>query len=168
LVVAATAVFVVGTSIERHESKREAAPGREASGHGEAGSSAGGESSAQHAAEGTPGAHETHAELNPLGIDIEAPGFVALAAVLSLGLVAAGWWRLRWVALLLALAAMMLVFGALDVREVFHQHDEARAGLASLAGVVAALHFAAAALAGVIAATGHGSSGPAPAATMGA
>jgi hypothetical protein len=42
---------------------------------------------------------------------------------------------------------MTVAFAALDVREVFHQADEDDGGLALLAGVVAALHLAAAALA---------------------
>ena len=168
LVVSATAAFVVGTSIERHRSKTEATPAAQSGGHNEAGSTSGGESAGEHAAEGTSGAHEKHAELKPLGIDIEAPAFVALAAVVSLGLAAGAWWRPRWVALLLVLAVTLLLFGALDVREVFHQHDEARTDLAILAAGVAALHVAAAAVAGAMAATARGSEGPAPAATMGA
>jgi hypothetical protein len=38
----------------------------------------------------------------------------------------------------------MIAFAALDLREVFHQIDESEAGLAVLAGPVAALHIAAA------------------------
>ena len=41
----------------------------------------------------------------------------------------------------------MVVFAALDVREVIHQLDEDNGGLALLAGVVAGLHLAAAAVA---------------------
>ena len=48
-------------------------------------------------------------------------------------------------------AAAMLVFAALDVREVFHQVDESRTGLAVLAGVVAALHLGAATAIGLLA-----------------
>jgi hypothetical protein len=67
----------------------------------------------------------------------------------------AGWWRPRWVLLLVVVATTMLVFSALDVREVFHQRDEARTGLAVLAGVVAALHLAAAAVAGFMGRRAH-------------
>jgi hypothetical protein len=38
----------------------------------------------------------------------------------------------------------MLVFAALDVRELVHQIDESKGGLAVLAGVVAVCHLAAA------------------------
>jgi hypothetical protein len=44
-------------------------------------------------------------------------------------------------------AVAMVAFGALDVREVIHQANESRTGLAVLAGLVAALHLAAALLA---------------------
>jgi len=47
----------------------------------------------------------------------------------------------------------MVMFGALDIREVFHQHDEAKTGLAVLAGIVAALHLAAAGVGGRMART---------------
>jgi hypothetical protein len=107
-----------------------------------------GESAAHRAAEG---AHpETHAELKPLGVDIEAVPFVALAAVVSLGLGVAAWLRPRRLPLLLFVAATMLAFALLDVREVFHQRDESQTALAVLAGVVAALHLGAASVAGVM------------------
>ena len=41
----------------------------------------------------------------------------------------------------------MVVFAVVDVREVFHQLDEDKDGLALLAALVAALHLAAAAVA---------------------
>ncbi len=104
------------------------------------------------AARGAQGAsRETHAELKPLGVDIEAVPFVVMAALVSLGLAAAAWWRPRWLPLLVVVAGAMLAFTALDVREVFHQNDEGQAGLAVLAGVVAAVHLAAAIVAGVMA-----------------
>jgi hypothetical protein len=70
-----------------------------------------------------------------------------LATLGSLLLVAA---VLRWphsAALLALVALAMLAFAALDVREVTHQLDEDRAGVAILAAGVAILHLAAAALA---------------------
>jgi hypothetical protein len=89
-------------------------------------------------------------ELKPLGIDIEAAPFVALAAAVSLALALGAWLRPGWVPLLVAIAAAMLVFGALDVREVFHQSEESRTGLVILAAVIAGLHFGAAAVAGMM------------------
>jgi hypothetical protein len=130
LVVAATAAFVVGVALER---------GRE-SGHHEQGAFEAAERSSA----------ESREELRPLGVDLEAWPFVALAAVASLALAAAAFARPRAVAPLALGAAAMLVFAALDVREVVHQVDEDAEGLALLAGTIAALHLAAAAVAGIM------------------
>jgi hypothetical protein len=92
-----------------------------------------------------------HAELKPLGVNVEAVPFVALAVASSIALVLAVWVRPRMVLLLLAMAGAMLVFGLLDIREVSHQSDEARTGLAVLAAGIAALHLAAALVASVMA-----------------
>jgi Flp pilus assembly protein TadB len=107
-----------------------------------------GESAAHRKAEG---AHtDTHAELKPLGIDIEAAPFVALAAAASLLLALGAWLRPRWLLLLVTIAGAMLVFAALDVREVFHQSDESKTGLAVLAGFVALFHLGAGVVAGLM------------------
>jgi hypothetical protein len=143
LIVLATAGFVVGTSIERHDSRSE----RSSPSSGETS----GESAETHAAE-TTGSGETHKELRPLGVNIEAVGFVVLASLASLGLAALGYTRPRWLLGLAAIAVAMIIFGALDVREAFHQSDESRTGLVVLAACIAALHFAAAALAGAMSA----------------
>jgi hypothetical protein len=71
--------------------------------------------------------------------------------LISLALAALGWVRPRWLLGLVAIAAAMAVFGALDVREAFHQSDESRTGLAVLACVIAALHLAATVVAGAMA-----------------
>jgi Flp pilus assembly protein TadB len=176
LIVLATIGFVIGTAIERNagESTHETAAHVKAEGQSpESHREGSSESEATHAAEGASGegtatesgSHERHAELKPLGVDIEAAPFVALAAAASLALALGGWLRPHLVILLFALAAAMAVLAALDVREVFHQSDESRTGLAALAGVIAALHLGAAVAAGVMGQRSH--SGPAaPAATM--
>ena len=103
------------------------------------------------AAHGGEAAHEAaHAEFKPLGVDIEAVPFVALAVLVSLGLAGAAWLRPRWLALLVVVAATMLAFAGLDVREVFHQQDESRTGSALLAAAIAALHLGAAGVAGLM------------------
>jgi hypothetical protein len=61
----------------------------------------------------------------------------------------------------------MVVIGVLDVREAFHQSDENQTGLVIPAAVIAALHFAAASCAAVMAAR-SGVAGAAPARTMAA
>ena len=57
----------------------------------------------------------------------------------------------RLPAVLLAVAAIALAWAAIDVREVAHQLDESRTGIAAVAIVVAIMHLAAALLAGAIA-----------------
>ncbi len=144
LIALSTAGFVVGTTIERGQRESHTAPAateRHTESGGEAGGEAGGESTAKLAAEAG-----GHAEYRPFGIDIEAIPFIVLAALSSLALAALAWVRPAWLpGLLLAVAAMAL-FAVLDVREVVHQSDEGRTGLAVLAGLVAALHAAAAAI----------------------
>jgi hypothetical protein len=150
LLVVSTVAFVVGVSIERSsaDTHAESAPAAES---GEAG-----EGSAEHAEEA--GADEGHAEAAQpkadedgsesfFGLDYEATPFVALAAAFSLALAAAVWLRPRWALLFGAVAVGMVLFAALDVREVVHQLDESKGGLAVLAGVVAVCQLAAGALA---------------------
>jgi len=173
LVIAATAAFVVGVSIERgnepaqHAASEAAAPANETQ-------EAGGEGEAQHAegesAEGATNAAEPHAELRPLGIDVEAWPFVAAAALASLGLAAGAWLRPRLTPLLTLVAVAMPAFAVLDVREVFHQTDIDESALAALAGAVAALHLAAAAMAAAMALRSRSSVAPStgPAGTMAA
>lgn len=168
----ATIGFVVGTSIERHNARHESSAQLKAEGttstdpgggetpaeHGAEGAKtttspspeSGGESPASHAAKGasSPVAMETHKELRPLGINVEAVPFIILAAFASLALAAGAWLRPRWVGMLVVLALAMLIFGVLDIREVAHQSDESQTGLGVLAGAIAALHLAAAVVAG--------------------
>jgi hypothetical protein len=176
LIALATIAFVIGTSIERHNSTHESAAQLRAEGAASksAAPSEGGESAATHAAEGgnpestkgsaTPAGGgesaathaaethsdaqtESHEELRPLGVNIEAVPFIVLAAPASLALAALGWARPRWLLGLATIATAMIVFGVLDVREAFHQSDENQTGLVILAAVIAALHLAAAATA---------------------
>jgi hypothetical protein len=165
LIVLATAAFVVGTVIERNstgesghhdETALPTAPTGESGASAEAGNAeTGGESAATHAKENTATStattEEPHAELRPLGIDLEAWPFVTLAAVTSLTLAVAAWLRPRAVALLTLVAVAMLAFAALDIREVVHQLDINNSALAAMAGAIAALHLAAVATAAVIA-----------------
>jgi hypothetical protein len=148
LIVAAGALFVAGVSIER---------GDERAHHVEAGEfapesvqQAGMEEEAETAGE----------ELRPLGVDVEAWPFVAIAGLLSLALAIAVWLRPRSDSLLIAVGLAMLVFAVLDIREVFHQADIDETGLAVLSAVIAALHLAAAALAGRMAMATRGASSP--------
>jgi disulfide bond formation protein DsbB len=155
LVLAATAAFVIGVAVERSsgEANHHDAPPAAASGS-EGTSEAGGETAGEHAnvtSEGTTAGGETRAELRPLGIDVEAWPFVALAALASVGLAAGAWLQPGSAPLLGVVALAMLVFAALDAREVFHQADIDENALAVLAGVVAALHATAAVVAAAMA-----------------
>jgi len=119
LVLASTAGFVVGTSIER---------------------SSGGEAHAESA--GEPGeAAESGRE------SLESTPLVSAATALPLALAVAIWLRPAWRPLLLPVALAMVAFALLDLRELFHQVDGRDTGLALVAAAVAGLHLAAAAVA---------------------
>ena len=170
LIVVATAGFVIGTTVERHNAHHESAVQVRSESDGAHAAETGGETPATHAAEEggeSPSAHaaEQHKELRPLGVDIEAVPFVVLAALVSLALAGVGWARPHWRVGLVVIAVVMLVFGALDVREAFHQSDENQTGLVILAIAIAALHFAAAAVASAMAARSE-AAGTARAGTM--
>lgn len=155
LIVLATVGFVVGTSIERHNRARESPAHVNAEGGG--GESAahveGGGSPAHTKAEGGVGERPASRaeESRLLGVDIEAVPIVVLASVGSLALAGLAWVRPRWLVGLAIVVAAMTAFGALDVREVFHQSDEGHRGLAVLAAVIAVLHFGALSVAGLMA-----------------
>jgi hypothetical protein len=94
---------------------------------------------------------------------------VAAAALASLALAAGAWLRPTLTPLLTLVVVAMLTFAALDVREVVHQADINENGLALLAGVVATLHLAAAAVAAAMASRSRAPSAAAgPAGTMAA
>jgi len=111
-----------------------------------------GESGAKHAGEGggseTAATHasETHSE-KLLGLNPEATSLVVAAVIASLLLALAIWFRPEQTLLFLLVAAAMLLFAALDIREAIHQSDESNSGLEVLASVIALLHLAAGGLA---------------------
>jgi hypothetical protein len=157
LIVAATALFVVGAAVERGQRDEHAEPAAGAVAEPEQGES---REEAEHQAEPATaerGAHEESSE-EILGVNPESPGLVAAAAIASLLIAAAAW---RWFGrdrVLWLVAAAMIAFAALDVREVAHQIDESRSGVAALAALVAALHLAAAGLAAYAASSSRTSS----------
>lgn len=142
LIVIAAVAFAIGVSLEDGEgqegSAEEAAQVEVGEGDGEGAEVAG-------------GVGETRAESSEseelLGIDLESTPLVVLAVVSSLALAAAVWLRPDLSALVLVVGVAMLGFAVLDVREVFGQLDESNSGLALLAGLIAATHGAAAAIA---------------------
>jgi hypothetical protein len=158
VVLAATVAFVVGTALERDggESPASQRVESEGSSHIEGAAQTRREGEESHTQAGQNGS-----ELRAVGVDLEGAPFVALAAVASIGLALAAW-RRPSATVLLVLAAAMLAFAALDVREVAHQLTESRTGLAVLAGAVAVLHAAAATVAGRLARPLSATRGPRP------
>jgi hypothetical protein len=129
LLVVSAAIFFVGTRAETgtgdaHASERL---------HSETG-----ESAEEHASEG----HAAESDATLFGVDLEATGFVVAAVVFSLVLAGlALWTRMRWV--LLGIAVVALVFAVFDARELLHQIDESRTGIALAAGAAGLLHVGA-------------------------
>jgi hypothetical protein len=160
LLVASAILFLVGSTIERNNRHHEQTPavqtGLSESGEGtktgepehsksESGS---GESNGTE----TGHAEASHAEAGAkiLGVNTESLTLSIVAVVLSL-LHAAAIWLRRWGKLvLLAVIGFGLVFAAGDAREVVHQLDESNNGLAAVASILIALHFAVVALAGLL------------------
>jgi hypothetical protein len=162
LIAVATAELVIGVVLERntgdkHHSETSNAVSAESNGseaeHTEEGAGEGEAHAEGGEAEESHNAHEAsggESDATVLGVDLESTPFVILAALASVGLAAAAWARPGWLPLLVAIGLTMAVFAALDVREVAHQLDENRDGLALLAGVVAALHLSVVAVATAI------------------
>jgi len=169
----ATVAFVIGTAVERNSGEshgaEKAGETAQHEGGGEGGHAEGGAGEAGERAPGEtrPAAQpEHHSELTPPGIDIETAPFVALTALASIALAATAWLRPHAIPLLVVVALAMLAFAALDIQEVVHQSDEARTGLAILAGFVAALHLAAPALATLMVRAARDPAGRRPAAPL--
>jgi cytochrome b561 len=84
-----------------------------------------------------------------LGADIESTPLIVVAVLAGLALSAAAASDLRRRrAFLLVVVVIALAWDALDLRELLHQIDESREGLAAVAIVVAVLHLLAATVAG--------------------
>ena len=130
LLVASTALFAVGVSMERsrEDTHAEVRSASEASEPGHAD-----ESEASESAEGE----------RIAGVDVESDALLAVAVAVGLALAAAMLTRAGEArAFLLAVAVMALLWAFLDAREVIHQLDESQTAVALVAAVVAALHLA--------------------------
>jgi hypothetical protein len=147
----ATAVIAAGAIAERSDSHAEPA-GTQAHEESEGATGEAGEETAG-AGERRPAGDEAAHSEELLGVDTESAPLIALAVVAGLGLAAAAASSLgRRSGVLAAIVLVMLVWTALDVREVVHQLDESRTGIAVAAIIAAVLHLTAAVLAGVLAA----------------
>ena len=102
---------------------------------GESGAESGTESGAVHAAQG--------GSESLLGVNPESISLVVAAVLLSV-LLAVLVLTVGSPLVAVAITATMVAFTALDVREIAHQLNESRPGVASLAAVVALLHLLAA------------------------
>jgi hypothetical protein len=143
LLIVAAALFVIGVTSERDEDTHSDEPTSETGEHDEATEAdEGTETPTAEPAEGETGENEVRV----LGIDVESPLAIAAAVVVSV-LLAGVVWRRPTRRLLVVIAVVAAAFAVLDIAEVVHQVDENRTGLALLAGVIAAAHAAAAALA---------------------
>jgi hypothetical protein len=150
LLVAATILFVVGTSMERSQARtgeqQEASaverPAGEAGEHreseaAEGQSGAATEGNDEHASSG-----ESGEEL--VGINPESAGLTAVVAAVSLLLAARLIVRPRRGQLVAVVVVVGLAFAALDVREGIHQANESNTGLLAIALVTGLLHLGAA------------------------
>jgi hypothetical protein len=141
LLILSGVLFGIATTIERGEKDEHAASeGGESHEHAE-GTSEEGEA---HFEEPSP--HDEESDESILGVDIESPLFVGLGVALTVVLAALVWLRPER-GILWAVALFAVTFALLDLRELLHQVDEERTRLATLAGVIAAIHVSVAVLA---------------------
>ncbi len=153
LLVAATILFVVGTTIERSQANTgahqeanavEQQPAGEAAEHNEAEAAKGQANTAAEGVEQHRSTGESGEEL--LGINPESAGLTAVVTVVSLLLAALLVVR-PGKGLLVTVVVVGLVFAALDVREVAHQANESNAGLLVMALITGLLHLSVAVVA---------------------
>ena len=128
LLIAAAALFAIGVAREG-DSHSEKSVSTESAEHNESGEEAG------HAATESP---ET-----VLGLNLESTP-LAIGAVLASVALAVATWRTNHKLVLLAAGLFAIAFAVLDIAELAHQVNKSATGLAVLAGVIAALHLAAA------------------------
>ena len=142
LLVATAILFAIGVAAEG-DSHAGAAEGVEQPDvhSSEGGASEAAERRAAESAESHADEAEGGEDTRVLGVDLEAPGPVTAAIVLSVVL-AAGLWLTGRRDVAVAAIVAALVFAIFDIGEIVHQFDESRSGLAVLAGVVAAGHLA--------------------------
>ncbi len=138
LLVISAAAFAVGVAIERahHVEPAAAHP-----------ASTTGEATGETASEAT-ATPETSSE-TLAGINTESTALVGVAAVTSLVIAAALWVEPRRRPVLVAAFVVGATFAAFDLRETFHQSNLGNAGLVALALIVALLHLAVVATAGL-------------------
>lgn len=147
MIVVATALFVIGVSLEKSESHGDHDAGPVTHVEGE-GSEEGAEGEEIHqASDGESSELEESDEAGLLGVDTESTLLIVLAVTISLGLAAAVWVSPGSASILLVVGLAMVTLAVLDLREVAHQVDESKNGIALLAALVTLLHAVAAVMA---------------------
>jgi len=139
LLVGSGLLFAVGSTIERHQHHNEPASAGERGEPG--GETSSGESGTR--VERSNG----EAGSTVLGVNTESLGLTVIAVLGSLLLALGVWLGSRPRLVLLCVAGFGLVFAAGDARELVHQLDESKTGLAAIAAVLIGLHLAVTALA---------------------
>ena len=144
LLVISAVLFAVGTTIER--SGGDAHDGTALSSSESEGESShadeGGETDESSADE----AEHTENSEEIAGVDPESWPLVGLAIAISLALAAGVYWRQgRW---FVAAFGFGILFAAADTRELVHQLDESETTVATIAGILIALHLLVALAAG--------------------
>ena len=158
LLVASATTFAAGVAIER-------------SGHHDASAVTGAAVTNPTAPEGS-AARETGEKHTPaqvteakseqlFGVNTESNTVIAFVVAISL-LLAIGALAIRSPLILVSIAVFGLGAVAFDVREVLHQLDESRTGVATLAALIAALHLALALLVATLAFSAGRVPSPAP------
>jgi hypothetical protein len=158
LLVGSAALFGAGTAIEHHQRGEHhqersatvspAANSGETSAEKKAKGESSGETKPAESASSTVASGESGGETQSekiAGVDPESWPLVGLAIAISLLVAAAVYWRRgRWLA---AAVGFGVLFAAGDIRELVHQIQESRATVATIAGILIALHLLVAAAA---------------------
>jgi len=142
LLIASAAAFATGAAIEHHTVMTEQHMTR----HAETGAEGDHAAGTEGAAKGESPSGQEHSSETLLGINPEATSLVVTAVAVSL-LLAALILTIGSPLLAGIVALAMLAFTALDIRELTHQLNESRPGLAALAAAIATLHLLACATA---------------------
>ncbi len=150
LLILGAALFAIGVGLERRtvDSHTTTEAAATATPHTETGGETGVETSAATVAASasqSESAGESSGE-RVFGLKLESTALLIIAVAISFAL-AALTWRSNLRLVVLAAAAFSAVFAIFDIAEAIHQGRSSRAGVATLAVIIAVVHLAAAALA---------------------
>jgi hypothetical protein len=155
------AVVRSGEPTSDRDAEQDHATHNEATEAGEAGHTGDNEEAGEEQHANTSPHSEGHEEATLLGIDPESTPLIVIAVLAGLALAALAATRVGTNrAFLLLVVAATVLWAALDIRELIHQIDESRAGIAVIAATVAVLHLATAAIATLLARTRGAASRP--------